>query len=112
MNVATRKSIVNFITEQLAGAGTIQAKPMFGEYGLYCDGKLTALICDDQLFVKPTPSGEALVGDIAWASPYPGAKPIMLIPGDRWDDPEWLSNLIKITSSQLLAPKPKRGKSK
>ncbi|RYD21729.1 MAG: response regulator, partial [Spirochaetia bacterium] len=30
-----------------------------GEYGLYLDGRLVALVCDDQLFVKPTVAGRA-----------------------------------------------------
>ena len=30
---------------------------MFGEYGVYVDGKMIGLICDDQLYVKPTASG-------------------------------------------------------
>lgn len=48
---------------------------MFGEYALYCDGKTVALICDDQLFIKPTVSGHAYIGAVAEGFPYPGAKP-------------------------------------
>ena len=40
--MASHKAFVDYITEQLGGAGEIRAKPMFGEYGLYCDGQLMA----------------------------------------------------------------------
>ena len=44
--MASHKAFVDYITEQLGGAGEIRAKPMFGEYGLYCDGQFFAVICD------------------------------------------------------------------
>jgi len=51
------------------------AKRMFGEYGLYCEGKLVALACDDQLFVKVTEAGRAWPGDAVELAPaYPSAK--------------------------------------
>lgn len=31
--MASHKAFVDYITEQLGGAGEIRAKPMFGEYG-------------------------------------------------------------------------------
>lgn len=55
--MASHREFVEFITEQLREAGDIRSRPMFGEYGLYCDGVFFAVICDDQLFVKPTPRG-------------------------------------------------------
>ncbi|MCK7502621.1 MAG: TfoX/Sxy family protein [Comamonadaceae bacterium] len=35
---------------------------MFGEYAIYLDGKVVALVCDNQFFVKPTDAGRALLG--------------------------------------------------
>jgi hypothetical protein len=43
------------------------------------------LICDDQLFVKITPAGKAVVGDrYAEGIAYPGAKPSMLVSASDW----------------------------
>ncbi len=81
---------------------------MFGEYGLYCDGILVGLICDDQLFVKPTEAGRAFVGAVEEAPPYPGAKPSLLIEGGRWDDGAFLAALIRLTAANLPRPKPKK----
>ena len=80
---------------------------MFGEYGIYCDGKIVALICDDQLFVKPTTAGQKFIGDCVFSPPYPGAKPYLFISGEKWDEHEWLSELIRITAAQLPLPQVK-----
>lgn len=48
---------------------------MFGEYGVYADGKIFGLICDNKLFVKPTISGREFIGNVVEAPPYEGAKP-------------------------------------
>jgi TfoX/Sxy family transcriptional regulator of competence genes len=103
--MATQQSTVDYIVEQSAGAGQVSARKMFGEYGLYCDGKMVAVIGDDQLFVKPTPGGRAHAGPAAEASPYPGAKPCLLIPGDRWEDADWMAGLIRATAAELAAGK-------
>ena len=50
--MASHSDYVEYVVEQLRGAGSIHARKMFGEYGLYCDGTFFAVICDDQLFIK------------------------------------------------------------
>lgn len=102
--MASQQSTVDFILEQMAEAGEISAKKMFGEYGLYCDGKIVALVCDDQLYVKPTTAGKAFIGAVVEGAPYPGAKPYLLISGDQWEDSEWLSQLIKVSAAELPIP--------
>jgi DNA transformation protein len=108
--VSSQQTTVDYIVEQSAGAGTMTAKKMFGEYGLYCDGKIMALVCDDQLYVKPTQAGRNYLGVVTDGSPFPGAKPYFLIEGDRWDDADWLAGLVKTTVDDLPAPKPKKAK--
>ena len=107
--MASRQSNVDYMIDQMADAGEISARKMFGEFGVYCGGKLVGLICDDQLFVKPTAAGRAFAGEITEASPYPGAKPCLLIPEDRIEDAQWLASLIVMTVAELPAPK-KKGK--
>ncbi|MFO1089899.1 MAG: TfoX/Sxy family protein [Hyphomicrobiales bacterium] len=105
--MATDKSTIDYILEQAAGAGYLSARKMFGEYALYCNGKTVALVCDDQLFVRQTPEGRAHVGEVIEGLPYRGAKPWLLIRGDRWEDADWLADLLRITGSVLPEPKPK-----
>jgi len=103
--MVSRQSTVDFILDQIAGAGDVHARKMFGEYGVYCDGKMAALVCDDRFFVKPTDPGRAFIGDCEEATPYPQAKPWLLVPEDRWDDAEWLARLISISAAALPLPK-------
>ena len=103
--MASQQSTVDFILEQITTAGVVSAKKMFGEYGIYCNGKMVALVCDDQLFVKLTSAGKAFVSEIVEACPYPGAKPCLLISGDKWDDREWLATLVQISAAELPLPK-------
>jgi DNA transformation protein and related proteins len=104
--VETQAGTVDFVLDQLSALTDVSARKMFGEYGLWYDGKLVALICDDQLFVKKTAAGAALIGSPVEAPPYPGAKPSFLI--DQLDDRDWLTDLIRTTANDLPAPAPKR----
>jgi TfoX/Sxy family transcriptional regulator of competence genes len=105
--MATSQNTIDFIVEQIADAGDVSARKMFGEYGLYCDGKIFALVCDDQLFLKPTPAAMQYIGDFVEAPPYPGAKSYLLVDSDRWDDRDWLRGLVRASVAELPAPKPK-----
>ena len=108
--MATQQLTVHYLLEQAAGAGAMSAKPMFGEYGVYVDGKMIGLICDDQLYVKPTTSGRLHAEPVSEAPPYPGAKPHLLIEADRWDDGEWLGKLLRVTAAELPIPKMRKPK--
>jgi TfoX/Sxy family transcriptional regulator of competence genes len=105
--VASAQRNVDFIVEQMAEARDVSARKMFGEYAIYCRGKLIALFCDDQLFIKPTNAGRAFLGKPKEAPPYPGAKPYFLLRGDQCEDGEWLSELARLTERELPPPKPK-----
>ena len=106
----TQNSIVKFLVEQMHGAGVLVAKPMFGEYGIWCDGKIVALVGDDTLFLKPTAAGRKMTEGFDEEPAYPGAKASIVIPSDRWEDGEWMANLIRTTAADLPAPKPKAPK--
>ena len=103
------KHFLEFVVDQITNAGEISAKYMFGEYGIYSDGKIFGLVCDNKLFIKPTEGGRNYIGSPVEAPAYPGAKPSFLIE-DKLEDREWLSELIRITVKELPEPKPKRKK--
>ncbi|MCD6115518.1 TfoX/Sxy family protein [bacterium] len=109
--MASDLSFVEFIADQAENAGLITYRKMFGEYALYCNGKVTALICDNQLFVKPTEAGRSFIGKVVEAPPYPGAKPYFLIE-DQIENREWVGTLIKLTEKELPLLKPKKSKKK
>ena len=107
--MASNQNFVDFVLEQIKSAGEITAKKMFGEYGIYADGKLFGLICDNKLFIKPTISGRKFIGNVVEAPPYIGAKPSFLIE-DKIEDSDWISELVRISLKELPAPKPKKKK--
>ena len=108
--MASDQKFVDFVVDQIHNAGEITAKKMFGEYGIFSDGKLFGLICDNKLFIKPTTAGRAFIGDVVEAPPYPGAKNSILIE-DKIEDREWLSELVRISVRELPAPNKKKKKS-
>ena len=55
--MSSSQEFVQYVADQISEAGLITFRKMFGEYGMYCDGKIFALICDDQFFVKITQKG-------------------------------------------------------
>ena len=105
--MASDLSFVEFVADQIENAGQIRYRKMFGEYALYCEDKLVALICDNRFLVKKTKAGKSFVGEIAEESPYPGAKPCFLVE-DQMEDRDWVSQLIRLTEGELPMPKPKK----
>jgi TfoX/Sxy family transcriptional regulator of competence genes len=102
---------MDYILEQLAGVSNISSRKMFGEYALYCNGRVVGFVCDDNLLIKITPPGKEFVGEYyAEGRPYPGAKPYMLIDGDRIEDREWLCEFIHLTAANVPLPKKKTKK--
>jgi len=100
--MATKQSTVDFILDQLVSVGNISARKMFGEYALYCDGKVVGLVCDDTLYIKITEQGKIFAGTYYQEGyAYKGAKMSMLIDGDRIEDREWLTELVRVTAENL-----------
>jgi TfoX/Sxy family transcriptional regulator of competence genes len=77
---------------------------MFGEYAVFCNGKLVGLICDNELYVKPTEAGRSYIGMVEERPPYRSSKPFFWISGDRWDDSDWLAELVRVMAEALPVP--------
>lgn len=107
--MASDLNFVEYVVDQIDERCAISYKRMFGEFGLYSDGKFFGMICDNRLFIKPTEPGRAFIGDVVEAPPYPGARLSFLIE-DQIENGEWLSELIEITARALPDPKPKKPK--
>ena len=101
--MSTSKETVREIVETLAPLD-VRTRAMFGEYGLYCDGKIVGLICDDTLFIKPSPVSEDVLAGCGMAPPYPGAKDYYVINQERLDDGEWLRDVVQQTADASPEP--------
>ena len=91
--MASNADFVQYIADQCSGAGEIVTKKMFGDYGIYCDGKIFGLIRDDRLKEELHP-------------PYEGAKDYFYIADV--DDRDYLATLVRETCKELPEPKKKR----
>ena len=106
--MASNPDFVQYVADQCAGAGTITVKKMFGDYCIYCNGKVFGLICDNRFYVKPTEVGRALLGSPVLRAPYDGCKEYFFI--EDVDDHQLISTLVKETYKVLPEPKPKKKK--
>lgn len=77
--MSTQKETTEFILERLGSPKHFFVRAMFGEYALYADGKVVALVCDDLLYVKILPASQALEGICEKGEPYPKAKPHYIV---------------------------------
>ena len=101
--MASSKSYLEFVLEQLSGVGGISWKAMMGEYILYCQGKIFGGVYDDRFLVKTTPSAKRMLPDAPPELPYEGAKEMLLV--DRIEDRDFLTELITSMLPELPAPK-------
>jgi TfoX/Sxy family transcriptional regulator of competence genes len=106
--MGTRADSIAHLLDALAPL-PLTARKMFGEYALYLDGKVVALVCDDQLYLKPTPGATAALPDSPTGFPYPGAKLHLLVTG-ALDDPDRVVAALNAITRDLPAPKPKKPK--
>jgi len=103
--MSTQVSTLNFLLDQLKDLEGVRSLKMFGEYTLYLEDKIPALLCDDQLFIKITKKGEEFLGEgYPKGHPYPGAKLYFSIGADVLENPEKLIFLLKITAQEIPAP--------
>jgi TfoX/Sxy family transcriptional regulator of competence genes len=97
---------MQFICDQAGLGARLTFRKMFGEYALYLDGKVVALVCDEKLFLKPTAEGKAYLGPMPEGHPYPGSK-LFLVMDTELDNPERLAAALEITARALPEPKTK-----
>ncbi|MBN2194976.1 MAG: TfoX/Sxy family protein [Polyangiaceae bacterium] len=109
--MATRQTTIDFLLDQLGSLREVRARKMFGEYALYHGDTVVALVCNDQVFLKITPAGKALVGEhYEEGIAYPGAKPSILISAADLEDHERLCELVRATADALPPPRTKKSK--
>jgi TfoX/Sxy family transcriptional regulator of competence genes len=101
--MATSRETIDHVLDTAGLGARLSAKKMFGEYGLYLDGTMVALVCDGALYLKPTPATASDTADLPLAPPYPNAKPHPQADA-LLDDPPRLHALLVATAAALPAP--------
>ena len=96
-----------YVREVFSAAGDIVIKSMMGGYLVYLNGKLIGDICDNELFMKRTPTSDRLLADSELRYPYEGSKTLMHV-FDRFEDKELIQELLGGMYTELPAPKKKK----
>lgn len=104
--MASSKSYLDFILEQLSELDGITYKAMMGEYIIYYCGKIVGGIYDNRLLVKPVKSAVSLMPDAIYELPYEGAKEMLLV--DDVDNKDFLTDLFNAMYNDLPTPKKKQ----
>jgi TfoX/Sxy family transcriptional regulator of competence genes len=104
--MATRAQTIEDFADALRELHGLSTRKMFGEYAVYLHGKVVALICDDLLYIKPTPGALAVVKDPTMAPPYPGAKDHICM-AEALDEPDLTIAALRAVAADLPEPKPK-----
>ena len=107
--MASNSDFVQFIVDQCSGAGEIAVKKMMGDYCIYCNGVLFGLICDNNLYIKMTEAGEAVLDEVVLRPPYPSARDHFYI--TNVDDRDYLEDIIRAALPELISSKSKAKRS-
>lgn len=105
--MSTQKETVEFILGKLRDRSRFSARAMFGEFALYADGKVVALICDDLLHVKILPASQALEHQCEKRAPYPGAKPHYIVDEGQLSTLESLPAILGAVAESIPVKKSK-----
>ncbi len=101
--MASSKSYLEFILEQLSELEDISYRMMMGEYILYYRGRIIGGIYDDRFLVKPTKTAAAMMPNAEMELPYEGAREMLLV--DNVDNRIFLKDLLEAMYDELPASK-------
>jgi hypothetical protein len=102
--MSTNPTQIQYISEQCRKSGTITYKKMFGEYGIYCNGVIFGLVCDDRLFVRIISKGKKNIREIdekflsqldRTITPFPGAISHAGVNEETLEDVDKMNELLK-----------------
>ena len=98
-----------YIYESFSAAGDIVIKSMMGGFLVYFNGKLIGDICDNELFLKRTPTSDRLLADSELRYPYEESKTLMHV-FDSFDDKALILELLEGMYAELPEKKAKKAR--
>jgi len=108
--MATSPEYALFVENQFRGLDGFSMKRMFGEYGIYLQGRILGFLADEQILLQDTPTARKLLPDAERRELFPGSKLFIIFPD------EGNSHLLKSVSQamweELPIPKPRKSKNK
>ena len=104
--MASDKTYLEYVLEQLSALDGITYRAMMGEYILYYQGKIFGGIYDNRLLIKPVNAAKTRMPQAPLETPYPGAKDMLL--AEELDNSVFLCELVAAMEPELPAPKQKK----
>lgn len=111
--MASSAEFIEFVYDQVAAAGAVRYRKMFGDYMVYCDDKPVLLVCDDTVYVKQIPetltvfAAHGVTPDAG--IPYTGARPHYILDIENSD---LAVDMTRMLARVLPLPKPKKPRQK
>ena len=105
--MSSTNQYLEFVRDLLGELDDVAHRKMMGEYVLYYRGKVIGGIYDDRFLLKVTPASERLLPDAPRATPYEGAKEMLLV---EVEDRGTLHDVVDAMWEELPAPKKRKKK--
>ena len=105
--MASTNQYLEFVLDLLGELDDVAHRKMMGEYVLYYRGKVVGGIYDDRFLLKVTPASERLLPCAPRATPYEGAKEMLLV---EVEDRDTLHDVVDAMWQELPAPKKRKKK--
>ena len=91
--MASTLEFVQYVAGQLAEAGEITYKKLFGEYGLWCHGLFFGTVEDNQFYIKITDAGHRMLPEAEPAAPHGGTPGMYCV--EELEDRGFLKTLVQ-----------------
>lgn len=98
-----------YVRASFSESGDIAIKSMMGGYLVYFNDKLIGDICNNELFLKRTPTSDRLLADSELHYPYEGSKTLMHV-FDNFDDKTLIMNLLDGMYAELPEKQPRKAR--
>ncbi len=103
--MSTTPDYIEYVCEQISGAGNIRYRKMFGEYMVYVNEKPILLVCDNTVYVKMLDIIAGIMKDAEKGFPYQGAKQHYIL---DIDNSRFSKEVIELLEPHISIPKQKK----
>ena len=96
---------IEFVSSQIATAGTVRCRKMVGGYIVYVDEKPVVLVCDDIPYIKEHEAIKSMMSSAERGFPYEGAKEHYILDVSKTD---FAVKVVKALVEVLPYPKSRK----
>lgn len=106
--MATSREYALFVENLFRGVDGFSMKRMFGEYGIYLQGRVLGFLCDEQILLQDTPTARKLLPNAERKELFPGSKQFIIFSDEG--NHHLLQSVAQAMWEELPVPKPRKGR--